>query len=180
MKNFELLNELLTKQLKDISADKKLRLSDLQRLCKYLDANIFDANQCSLWKGYITNAKNESKGIYINFYFNGSKVALHRLLYANFVDTLSENEYLKFTCENKGKCCNINHLQKFSYVAHSNKPIKQTKLDNQNTDEILTKNTETYNGHTLTSAYVGKQNKISRQTKKKQSDDITQFTISFD
>lgn len=50
------------------------------------------------------------------------KAALHRLLYSNFVDHLSEDEYLKFTCDNKGKCCNIYHMKKFKYT----KPIKKT------------------------------------------------------
>ena len=28
---------------------------------------------------------------------------------------LSKDEYVKFTCENKGKCCNIHHLKKYRY-----------------------------------------------------------------
>jgi hypothetical protein len=47
-----------------------------------------------------------------NFYFNGKKVALHRLLYNNFLGDLDDSEYLKYNCENKGKCCNLNHFKR--------------------------------------------------------------------
>jgi hypothetical protein len=115
-KNTELLNELLQKQLKTVPGDKKFRYNDLKRLCKYITSSIFDDDVCSLWKGYVTNTNNVSKGIYINFYFKGKKTALHRLLYINFVGPLTDDEYLKFSCEHKGKCCNVTHLKKFSYV----------------------------------------------------------------
>ncbi len=129
MRNQNLFNELLNKQLKNIPLDKKFRYADIKRLCKYINTSIFDENVCSIWNGYITNANNASKGIYINFYFNGIKMALHRLLYVNFIGELSENEYLKFTCEHKGKCCNINHLKKFSYtkIKNNDKTVKINK-----------------------------------------------------
>ena len=124
MKN-ELLNEMIQKQIKTTPNDKKFRYTDLKRLCKHLNSSVFDENQCSIWHGYITNINNTSKGIYINFYFSGKKVALHRLLYINFVGDLSEDEYLKFNCENKGKCCNIRHLKKFKY----NTVTKKEKIE---------------------------------------------------
>ena len=83
MRKNELLTELLQKQLKDVSNEKKLRYNDLKRLCKYLEETIFE-NRCSLWNGYITNINNENKGIYINFYFKSKKTALHRLLYSRY------------------------------------------------------------------------------------------------
>jgi len=122
----ELFTELLQKQLKNVPLDKKFRYADLKRLCKYLNTSIFDENICSLWKGYVTNTKNVSKGVYINFYFKGKKTALHRLLYINFVGNLTDGEYLKFSCEHKGKCCNIAHLKKFSYL----KTIPEPKIEN--------------------------------------------------
>jgi hypothetical protein len=115
-KNSELFTELLQKQLKTVVLNKKFRYVDLKRLCKYLTVSIFDENVCSLWNGYVTNANNANKGVYINFYFKGKKTALHRLLYLNFVGDLNDNEYLKFSCEHKGKCCNVTHLKKFSYT----------------------------------------------------------------
>lgn len=118
----EILKELVSKQLKTVSSDKKLSFSDMKRLCKYINGSIFDDNKCCIWKGYITNSQKTSKGTYINFYFNKKKMALHRLLYANFVENITEDYYLKFSCENKGRCCNINHLNKFKY----NKTQKET------------------------------------------------------
>lgn len=104
-----LFQELIQNQRKNILIDKKLNLSDLKRISTYLIKSIF-SNDCSIWTGYITQFKNES--YYINFYFNGKKVALHRLLYNNFLGDLDDSEYLKYNCENKGKCCNLNHFKR--------------------------------------------------------------------
>ena len=42
------------------------------------------------------------------------------MLYINYVEDISENEYVKFSCKNKGKCCNINHMKKYSYNKTTN------------------------------------------------------------
>lgn len=110
-----LLDELVKNQRKKIASSKKLAFSDMKRICKYIDSSIFNNNNCSLWQGYITNGDHPEKGIYINFYFKSKKVALHRILYINYVDNLDKDEYLKYECENIGKCCNINHFKKFKY-----------------------------------------------------------------
>jgi hypothetical protein len=110
-----LLNELLNKQIPNIHSSKKLHFNDLKRISKYINKSIFDDDNCCIWAGYITNERNISKGTYINFYFRKKKVALHRLLYINFIDDLDDNDYLKFNCNNKGKCCNVNHMKKFKY-----------------------------------------------------------------
>jgi len=59
-------------------------------------------------------------------------------LYANFVGNINDNEYLKFSCDNRGKCCNINHLVKY---------IKKSDDDNElspNIDpKIVTSNNTT-------------------------------------
>ena len=102
--NNELLMELINKQLKTIDPKKKLQYCDLKRICKYITTSIFDENQCCMWGGYITNSNNSCKGAYINFYFRNKKAALHRLLYSNFIEDLAKDEYLKFNCENKGRC----------------------------------------------------------------------------
>ena len=125
LSNREILDELIKKQLKNIPSN-KLSYQDLKRLSKYIKSSIFDDDICSLWNGYVANTDNESKGVYINFYYHGKKIALHRILYVNFIGPLSENEYLKFSCENKGKCCNTKHIQKFKYVT-SNKTSKAIK-----------------------------------------------------
>lgn len=126
-------NELLKKQIVGVPSDKKLTYNDIKRISKFITSSVFDKKKCSLWNGYITNENNNSKGTYINFYFNKKKIALHRLLYINYVSDLSDNEYLKFSCENKGKCCNIHHMKKYTY---SNKNEKlQLKNSGENKDK---------------------------------------------
>jgi len=131
--NAKIFNKLMKKQRKDVPADKKLHYNDIRRICKYINKSIFDGDDCCIWNGYVTNVNNSNKGTYINFYFGGKKVALHRLLYINFVENLSPEEYLKFSCDNKGVCCNINHLKKFKYQ----KKIEQEKDDTIKEIEII-------------------------------------------
>jgi len=111
----EIFKELIKYQLSDIPAQWKLNINDMKRICKYIDTSVFDANKCCIWNGYITNINNSNKGTYVNFYFRNKKVALHRLLYSNFVAPLDSSEYLKFNCNNKGVCCNVNHYEKYKY-----------------------------------------------------------------
>ena len=139
--NDKVLSELLSRQLKKVDTTKKFEYSDIKRISKYLDKSIFN-NECVIWKGYITNNNNQSKGVYINFYFRKKKYALHRLLYSNYIGTLFDDEYLKFTCPNRGMCCNINHLTKFKYndekeiKEHNNieEKIETNKKNNTNTN----------------------------------------------
>ena len=134
-KNDELYLELIQKQRKDCRDSKKLNLSELRRISKNLDNSIFDHNNCSIWNGYITNNNSNLKPSYINFYFRNKKIALHRLLYENYVENLDKNQYLKYSCKNKGICCNINHIE----VVNSNKNnqimIEETKTDDKNNDD---------------------------------------------
>lgn len=111
----EIFKELIKSQLSDIPAQWKLNINDMKRICKYIDTSIFDKHECCLWNGYITNINNSNKGTYVNFYFRNKKVALHRLLYSNFVAPLDSSEYLKFNCDNKGVCCNVYHYEKYKY-----------------------------------------------------------------
>lgn len=116
VKNIDkIYKELIAKQKKDIPTNKKLQLSDIKRISRRISNSILDPNKCSIWNGYITNINNTTKGTYVNFYFRKKKVALHRLLYINFVGTLEDDEYLKFNCENKGRCCNVYHMDKYKY-----------------------------------------------------------------
>jgi hypothetical protein len=132
------LKELVTNQLKTVPPNRRLIYKDLARITKYIDSSIFD-DECCIWDGYITNAKNAKKGTYINFFFRNKKVALHRLLYENFVGTLSDDYYLKFSCENeenKGKCCNVNHMLKYKYNAciecgNDNTGVNQAEKNDQ-------------------------------------------------
>jgi hypothetical protein len=116
----EIFKELIKRQLPDTPIQWKLNINDMKRICKYIDTSIFDENNCCIWNGYITNMNNTNKGTYVNFYFRNKKVALHRLLYSNFVAPLDSSEYLKFNCDNKGVCCNINHYEKYKYSKNNN------------------------------------------------------------
>jgi hypothetical protein len=125
----KLLTELCLKQRK--KADKKyfLELNDLIRLLKNIDGNIFNKTDCVLWKGYLTKCNN-NKSCYVNFYLKKRKLALHRILYINFIDDLDIKHYLKFTCDNPGKCCNINHILKVCEEDEKAVEVEQTNLIN--------------------------------------------------
>ncbi len=134
MNNDLILVELIKKQRKNIPADKKLLHNDLKRISKYLTASIF-GNECSIWNGYVTVIKNDEKNSYVNFYYCGKKYALHRLLYHNFIGELSDFEYIKFKCPNKGKCCNINHFYKIN-KDNDTQIEKQQKEQTNQTNQI--------------------------------------------
>jgi len=119
--NDNILVELIQNQRKNI-INKKLSFYDLKRISKYLNKSIFD-NDCSLWNGYI------NKNLYINIYYNGKKIALHRLLYLNYIGDLNDSEYIKFNCCNKGICCNINHFYKILKTENENNIIPNNNLD---------------------------------------------------
>lgn len=129
--------ELHNKQLKEINQSHRLHYSDIVRLSKFLctDNTIFDQEKCCLWKGYLTVNKKNKNISYINFFFNRKKVILHRLLYINYVDTLKDDEYLKFTCKNKG-CCNINHMKKYLYKNRVHKVNKILDDKSENPDDL--------------------------------------------
>lgn len=123
------LQELIDNQLKSVNSENKLSYSDMKRICKNLKKSIFDkdSDECALWTGYITNNKNGKQ--YINFYFKKKKVALHRLLYMNYIGNVSSNEYLKLTCTNSGKCCSIHHIK----IANSKQDKNDKTEHNSNT-----------------------------------------------
>jgi hypothetical protein len=130
-KSNDFLKELLLRQLPNINISKKLTYNDIKRISKFIVSSIFDENECSIWNGYITNEKNQVKGTYINFYFNQKKIALHRLLYLNFIGDILNTEYIKFSCVNKGKCCNIHHMKKYSYNSNlSSNNVQEHTVDN--------------------------------------------------
>jgi hypothetical protein len=119
---FELiLKELCDKQIKDIQNDKRLCHSDLVRIARNVNNSLFE-HDCSIWDGYITNSNKENKSQYINFFFKSKKIALHRLLYLNFIGPMKDSEYLRFECDNKGKCCCLNHLIKYDKVPDPDDP----------------------------------------------------------
>lgn len=134
----KLLIELINNQRDDVEQSKKLDIKDLHRICKNINGSIFSkSNDCCLWCGYVTTI-NSSNTKYINFFFKKKKYALHRLLYENFVDEIDKSEYLRFTCENKGVCCNLNHIKKITKKP-SKKTSKKTSVSNEKKDIELKK-----------------------------------------
>jgi hypothetical protein len=111
VENSIILSSLIKNQREHISLDKKLSFKDLNRISYNLTTNIF-TNECSIWNGYITNINSKKKNCYISFFFKNKKVSLHRLLFANYTEDINDNEYIKYICNNKGKCCTINHMKK--------------------------------------------------------------------
>lgn len=129
-KDGQIIAEMIRNQLSDIEKTKRLQHTDFKRISKYLNQSIFLPSICTLWQGYVTDRREKNKGSYINFYFNKKKVALHRLLYINFLGNLADDEYVKFKCTNKGKCCNVYCLEKHQYKRipqQSHKPSKNIK-----------------------------------------------------
>ena len=119
-----IFQELIKKQIITCKEARKLTLHDIKRISKNLNTSIFNKETCSLWGGYITNKNNNNKSKYINFYFRQRKVALHRLLYENYVSDIRDNQYIKYTCDHKGFCCNINHM----YILDNNIEIQEPKV----------------------------------------------------
>ena len=136
----KILVELINNQIDDIDNDKKLDVKSLQRISRNVENSLF-SNECVFWQGYITYIQSTDVH-YINFFFNGKKHALHRLLYLNFIGNLKKNEYLKYKCDNKGKCCNINHILKINSKKSLEKDIieKKEKVENKNSIELVKDN----------------------------------------
>jgi hypothetical protein len=130
-----LIKELVQKQRKNIPSDKKLAYKDLKRIVSYINKSIFSNDSCCLWDGYITHSAKNHKGIYINFYFKKRKMALHRILYINFKDEITDSDFIKFTCDNKGQCCNINHMVKIEYTTKNNKVVTNEEPNNVSSDD---------------------------------------------
>jgi len=111
----QILINMIQSQRKDLPYKIRLDMDDINRIVHNINTNPFSDSECCLWTGYITTNE-EAKTKYINFYFKHHKIALHRLLYVNYIGDLENNSYLKFTCKNKGICCNIKHIEKSHHM----------------------------------------------------------------
>ena len=130
---------LLYKKLVDKRIDcplkYKLDIDSLNKILNNIDDDIFDSDECILWKGLITS-KNNGKVNYINFYFNKQKIILHRLLYNNYIKNINNKQYIKYSCDNKGICCNLKHMYvieklekpKKSPIIQEHKKFKKIKI----------------------------------------------------
>lgn len=141
--NSLVFQELIKKQRTNCKEARKLTLHDIKRISKNIKTSIFDDTNCSLWGGYVTNKNNINKTKYINFYFRHRKVALHRLLYENYVLEIDESQYIKYNCPNKGFCCNVNHMfildtdKKEPKQEEQKEEQKQEKTENKKKDIIV-------------------------------------------
>ena len=127
-----ILDILINNQRDDVADIHLLSIQDMKRILKNIDTSIF-GEDCCFWKGYITNKNKEKKSPYVNFYYKKKKVALHRLLYINYIDELTENDYIRCICGNKGICCNVEHYKKYKYKSMN----KKKKLPQKITEKML-------------------------------------------
>ena len=104
MNQDELFNYMVLHQRKSVNPEFKLNFKDIRRIIKHTNGCSIFNKTCCQWDGYVTY----NKTYYINFYLHGRKIALHRILYINFINNLFENNYLTFKCNNKGSCISLN------------------------------------------------------------------------
>lgn len=88
------------KEIKNYNNYGKLTFSDIKRLDKKLNKNIF-TNECVLYNGHTRNNQ-------CIFSYNGKKISLQRLLYHNYINDISQH-HVKLKCKNQTCCC-INHF----------------------------------------------------------------------
>lgn len=156
--------EMINNQLKNVRPDKKLSYNDIKRIVKNIDSTIF-GEECCMWNGYIANLQ-DNKSAYINFYFREKKLALHRLLYYNYVGPIDHNEHIAFSCNNRGKCCTLRHLIKNERDYTENEDEDEVEVQEEKEDENL--NEEIYD------------EKNEHNLNNKKIINIDKFTISFD
>ena len=158
---------MINNQLKNIRPDKKLSYNDIKRVVKNIDKTIF-GEECCMWNGYIANL-HDNRSAYINFYFREKKLALHRLLYYNYVGPIDHNEHIAFSCNNRGKCCTLKHLIKNEREYEDNEDNQEDKDDKNinNNDEDNEKEDD-----------EDKSNED--KSDKKRVINIEKFTVSFD
>lgn len=100
------LKKLINNQRQDIKKSgnySKMSFRDLKRLDTYVQGDMFVDEECVRYTG-------ELKKNTAIFSFKGRKVSLHRLLYHNYVNSITRNDIIKFKCPNIGICANINHI----------------------------------------------------------------------
>lgn len=132
----QILIQMLQFQRKNLLFKLRLDLEDIRRIVLNINKSIFDDNNCCIWQGYITNTTERSR--YINFYFKHRKIALHRLLYINYVGDIDKKNYLKFICQNKGICCNVKHVEKCTKNTQNSQSTKGTNISHkQSTMQVM-------------------------------------------
>ena len=136
--NDSIINKLSNNLVTDIDIKYKLSFKDIIRLASYLDGDPFSETECCKWKGSISISTHKSR--YINFWYKKKKHSLHRLLYINYKNSLPDNKYLRFSCDNykmRGICCNINHIDIINNNNIYNKSINIDTIFNNNNHDIF-------------------------------------------
>ena len=174
-KKSTILDEMAKKQIKNIDIDKTLSYRDFSRIVKNINTSIFSPTSCCIWTGYVTNVWNH-KSTFINFYFKKKKVALHRLLYNNFIGPICDTEYIKFSCNNKGRCCNVLHYIILSKDNINDDNASDVIIDDDNaTDDNATDDDNGENGGGGGDAVNHTHNQITKVPM-----DQSAFTLYFD
>jgi hypothetical protein len=135
-----ILAHLLIIQREEINENYKLDIYLIVKVIKLLGStlleNLVKHNRLECWL-----YKNKYKTNNINFYIKGKKIALHRILYINFIDELDKNIYLKHSCNNNN-CYNIYHLEKANLndIKEANTNIIGLSVKNNNEKIIINLN----------------------------------------
>jgi hypothetical protein len=95
--------DMQRRNVPDVGNYGKLIYSDIKRLDRFIDGDIF-GNMCCLYNG-------ERKSNYTTMSFRSKKISVLRLLYHNYTADITRTDKIKYVCDNKGICCNLNHIK---------------------------------------------------------------------
>lgn len=115
-----MINELASHQLVNVEPHcDHLDVKHLKRLFDgFAGRSFIDNDNCLCWHLYVRRDKTCTTGIrhdYVMLFHNGKKKVLARLLYMNFIGSLTSHEYLRNQCHTD-KCVNPRHFMKRRYT----------------------------------------------------------------
>ena len=96
------------REVPDIGLYGKLNFEDLKRVDKSISGDITNSKDCCLYNGTVVGEN------YSTFSYKGKKTSLIRILYHNLVADNKPDMKVKWSCENKGLCCNLSHFDMVS------------------------------------------------------------------
>lgn len=126
-KQDELRNLMCTqrREVPDSGLYGKLSFEDLKRIDRLTSGDITLSNECCLYNGNTVGNK------YCTFSFRGKKTSLIRTLYHNLVENIEPDMKPKWSCKNKGICCNLSHFKMILDVKDKNTPEKEEISDSE-------------------------------------------------
>ena len=125
---------LQRKDVPDIGLYGKLSFEDLKRIDRCSLGDITKSKDCCLFVG------NTVSNTYCTFSFRGKKTSIIRMLYHNFKGDINSDAHIKYTCENKGNCCNLSHFELNMKKAPKKEEISDNERDshaNEKDDENI-------------------------------------------